>query len=344
LIFIEFQKRHKRRKIVKSKYKKIFRIFVCDQFLILCIADGLRDETSDDRKALEKCDKDCIPTIGGDAEGAFCTFPFDYLDITYTDSCAPPEYGSDKRWCSVAGQKWGYCVDEKLCEDLRRQKRIRVERTEAWKNCIEQLKQLEDTKIPIKPPTPCKSWTEEQNLTDETNKVLKLHAEINSQTEKIRLSSNRIKRAQSKTDVAVPGPSKDRMKAVHEELVRNLKVAGKSSKLAQKALCVMQTILRKVKPKPSGVVSSMELNKTIEQVKALVEKSGFNWLAFAVAVNNDRKSLETVKNMHTYELTTDDKPSSEHGRAVLNNAEKNMIDTQNLIEQLGTKYGLTCSG
>ena len=125
------------------------------------------------------------------------------------------------------------------------------------------MKQLEDSTIPTKSLTPCEPWKEEQNLTIETSKVLKLHAEINSLTEKKRLLSNRIKRAQSEKDVAVPGPSKEQLIAVHEELVRRLNVAGKSSKLVQKALCVMQTILRKLKPKPSGVVSSMELNNKV---------------------------------------------------------------------------------
>ena len=57
-----------------------------------------------------------------------------------------------------------------------------------------------------------------------------------------------------------------------------------------------------------------------------------------MAVNNARKSLEKEKNTHTYKLTTDDEPSSEDGRAVLNNAKKDMIDAQNLIEKLGTKH------
>ena len=61
-------------------------------------------------------------------------------------------------------------------------------------------------------------------------------------------------------------------------------------------------------------------------------------------MNNARKSLEVVKNVHTYKLTSNDKPSSEQGRAVLNNAEKNVKDMKNLMEQLGTKDGLACSG
>ena len=89
-------------------------------------------------------------------------------------------------------------------------------------NCVEQLNQLEGSEIPIKPPTPCEPWTEEQILTDETNKVLQLHMDINSQTEKISLLSNRIKRAESKTDVVVSGPNKEQMKAAQEELGKDL--------------------------------------------------------------------------------------------------------------------------
>ena len=87
---------------------------------------------------------------------------------------------------------------------------------------MEQLKELEDSEIPIKPTTPCAPWTEEQILTKETNKVLQLQMEINSQTEKISLLSNRIKRAESKTDVVVPGPNKEQMKAAQEELGKDL--------------------------------------------------------------------------------------------------------------------------
>ena len=54
---------------------------------------------------------DCIPTVGGDAEGACCAFPFNHGGITYTDSCAPPDVSYDNRWCIVAGQKSGECVD-----------------------------------------------------------------------------------------------------------------------------------------------------------------------------------------------------------------------------------------
>ena len=90
---------------------------------------------------------------------------------------------------------------------------------------MEQLKELEDSEIPIKPTTPCAPWTEEQILTKETNKVLQLQMEINSQTEKISLLSNRIKRAESKTDVVVPGPSKEQMKAAQEELGKDLGTA-----------------------------------------------------------------------------------------------------------------------
>ena len=53
-----------------------------------------------------------MPTIGGDGDGKCCNFPFVQHGITYTKSCAP-EYGSDKRWCPVAGDKLGYCVDSK---------------------------------------------------------------------------------------------------------------------------------------------------------------------------------------------------------------------------------------
>ena len=54
-----------------------------------------------------------MSTVGGTAEGACCTFPFEDQDgVTHTETCAP-EADSDKRWCETKGQKWGYCIDGK---------------------------------------------------------------------------------------------------------------------------------------------------------------------------------------------------------------------------------------
>lgn len=56
--------------------------------------------------------KDSVPTIGGNADGACCTFPYIYKGVAYW-TCT--NKNASKEWCSVTevfeiDRKWGYCA------------------------------------------------------------------------------------------------------------------------------------------------------------------------------------------------------------------------------------------
>lgn len=60
-----------------------------------------------------------MSTVGGNAEGSPCTFPFTFLGNTY-ESCTASGRSDGKMWCSTTksyddDRKWGFCPDQGLC-------------------------------------------------------------------------------------------------------------------------------------------------------------------------------------------------------------------------------------
>lgn len=57
-----------------------------------------------------------LSTIGGNAEGAPCVFPFIFLGKSY-DACTTSGRNDGKMWCSSTksfdeDRKWGFCPDQ----------------------------------------------------------------------------------------------------------------------------------------------------------------------------------------------------------------------------------------
>lgn len=57
-------------------------------------------------------------TIGGNANGKFCMFPFLYKDRWYSD-CSVVDSPDNRLWCSVETkyehELWGYCPTNSKC-------------------------------------------------------------------------------------------------------------------------------------------------------------------------------------------------------------------------------------
>ena len=56
--------------------------------------------------------KDGVTTVGGNAQGACCMFPFIYKGVAYWTCTAQ---NASRKWCSVTKvyeleRKWGYCA------------------------------------------------------------------------------------------------------------------------------------------------------------------------------------------------------------------------------------------
>lgn len=57
-----------------------------------------------------------MSTVGGNAEGSPCVFPFTFLGDTY-ESCTTSGRSDGKMWCAASksyddDRKWGFCPDQ----------------------------------------------------------------------------------------------------------------------------------------------------------------------------------------------------------------------------------------
>lgn len=57
-----------------------------------------------------------MSTVGGNAEGSPCAFPFTFLGDTY-ESCTTSGRSDGKMWCATTksyddDRKWGFCPDQ----------------------------------------------------------------------------------------------------------------------------------------------------------------------------------------------------------------------------------------
>lgn len=59
-----------------------------------------------------------MSTVGGNADGSPCAFPFTFLGDSY-DSCTTSGRSDGKMWCATTksyddDRKWGFCPDQGL--------------------------------------------------------------------------------------------------------------------------------------------------------------------------------------------------------------------------------------
>ncbi|KAI1890130.1 hypothetical protein AGOR_G00170460 [Albula goreensis] len=82
--------------------------------------DGYRwcatTEDYDRDKSFGFCPETAMSTIGGNAEGSPCVFPFTFLGDTY-DACTSSGRSDGKMWCATTksyddDRKWGFCPDQ----------------------------------------------------------------------------------------------------------------------------------------------------------------------------------------------------------------------------------------
>ncbi|KAL4658741.1 72 kDa type IV collagenase-like [Arapaima gigas] len=82
--------------------------------------DGYRwcatTEDYDRDKKYGFCPETAMSTVGGNAEGAPCTFPFTFLGDNY-DTCTSSGRSDGKMWCATTqsyddDRKWGFCPDQ----------------------------------------------------------------------------------------------------------------------------------------------------------------------------------------------------------------------------------------
>uniref|UniRef100_A0AAQ5YHD5 72 kDa type IV collagenase n=1 Tax=Amphiprion ocellaris TaxID=80972 RepID=A0AAQ5YHD5_AMPOC len=82
--------------------------------------DGYRwcatTEDYDRDKTYGFCPETAMSTVGGNAEGSPCVFPFTFLGDTY-DSCTSSGRSDGKMWCGTTksyddDRKWGFCPDQ----------------------------------------------------------------------------------------------------------------------------------------------------------------------------------------------------------------------------------------
>uniref|UniRef100_A0A8C9VJT7 72 kDa type IV collagenase n=1 Tax=Scleropages formosus TaxID=113540 RepID=A0A8C9VJT7_SCLFO len=75
-----------------------------------------QDGTPVHRKSLQDPPNSAMSTVGGNAEGAPCAFPFKFLGDNY-DSCTSSGRSDGKMWCATTqsydeDRKWGFCPDQ----------------------------------------------------------------------------------------------------------------------------------------------------------------------------------------------------------------------------------------
>uniref|UniRef100_A0A8C7ZQ16 Matrix metalloproteinase-9 n=1 Tax=Oryzias sinensis TaxID=183150 RepID=A0A8C7ZQ16_9TELE len=98
-------------------------VFLGDEY-DSCTTEGRRDgyrwcattSNYDQDKKYGFCPNTDITTIGGNAEGEPCHFPFEFLGKEY-DSCTSEGRGDGKLWCGTTAsydddKKWGFCPDQ----------------------------------------------------------------------------------------------------------------------------------------------------------------------------------------------------------------------------------------
>uniref|UniRef100_A0A671W7G9 72 kDa type IV collagenase n=1 Tax=Sparus aurata TaxID=8175 RepID=A0A671W7G9_SPAAU len=82
--------------------------------------DGYRwcatTEDYDRDKSFGFCPETAMSTVGGNAEGSPCVFPFTFLGDTY-ESCTTSGRSDGKMWCAASksyddDRKWGFCPDQ----------------------------------------------------------------------------------------------------------------------------------------------------------------------------------------------------------------------------------------
>lgn len=212
--------------------------------------------------------------------------------------------------------------------------------------CMQDKRDLEDAKrnIEKKRAPSCDPWTDQNTLDG-------LPAEIETTTQKIQEMTN-VKR-KAKRNLAAANKEKElntrrlgfveyRIKK-NEDSVRRLRSAEESIRLAGEVLCVIRKMVVNVKDVPSQIVSSTELQSMAEEeVKKRIVQSGYNWLAYAVAVNEGRKSLEDSKQRAT-EVFTASRSTNEQKQSLVAEADKLLPIVRKHLESLENKHQLTCS-